>query len=1573
MFRYLRSAPKVLRSYFAPPERRPSRKEKFLRPLQLEHLEDRSLLAAVNLNVAIDDLLQAHFSSASPPSSSETFTFTKSTDPALAEIAVGASVGAGIADLELENVSLTFSNLAYVAGAWAGNVKVEAESGVLFPGLLDIPVEDGDDAGNFGVVGNINLSVGNATSRLALDDIDAEEIGIPAFLDIQFTSLALNFGDFRGNDNSNTLEAGIDFVGLDTGVDELNELMASDNPLFQLTLEGHADTSWNLAAIEDSVDDSNPSDFVSAFQEELALEVGTDLQDGLSLNVAGKIFHVGDIAGTASYHTVTVAGETSGYVAVKGSFRLANEELGGRGPKFEIAFAISDLGPLQFYITKSPSETPDAVEPPPGTIVVESASFGVIFSKTIEQLQSVIDYSATAATTPVASGDKFSVTLTIKDHDLEEGDSFAIVEANGSPNYVGEYEVDSVLGNKVTVLMDTNPGPFAGPASIIRRTIKDPLDLRDDGLRTGISIPGSLQDWNDNLDESVRELLVAGDDHWAQMFENMVIGGGATLSISDIPDTVLLMDVNVYLDTHLRAMLLGNLILADGVVQVPASLYGDLSDLFEGNGRLLFLADVGQVDLLLDDSLVTLRGEASFATIEDNSNPPKVIGLQIALEGGVDLNIPEATTITLEGQTTLAFLSPDTGPELRIDLGFDAALSETNIGDIAAARGIFHVAIDVPNDLENPQLGPAEVWGAAILTTQFDFLDKVSLDVNASAVLRVNSSSSAKPSEVLTDASDNDVEVALPKESFALRLDGSADFSINNGSVARLDGIFVLEFGAEGFNVALFDEGVNGKVQAASIAIGPAGSRILEFGVFGFLAIREDGIAADMVLTADANLPLNLAHLEADAVFIVNTTGKQVAFDIPGGLDPNHRATGLSVTIPAAAPASPEAVLNAGLDNLINGSPSWTAGSAGPYGVVFLTGEMDLLSVLTVDVSGYFLLSKDLVTLKASYSADANFLNLAKASAHGTLSYNSQGEFTMDVFAGAQLGPDWINIHGSADLDISYVDSDGVGSQGDRNRQLNVTGSLDVGLTIDIDPFPKVNLDIDVLTVGYKSATGEITVSVSYPEPFWDEECFDTVIFGEVCIPYPNVRMSPYTFSIGTLMATTVPPPDPVLGQVDASGVLTLNVGPNAAARKLLVDEMNEDVVIESPKAGSITVTMFGYSKTFDGVTRILIADMGAGKDAVEIKSSVSTPLEVHFGDGDDRLRNAGSGAVTAYGDAGKDRLDGGSANDSLYGGTGEDIIDGKGGQDLIEGGDDGDKLVGGDGADTIRGGKGGDLIAGDMAEVTSVFADEAKTILTSTEFATKASANGGNDSIEGGDDIDIIFGGRGGDNISGNVGNDRLFGGDGKVTFANTTVTVDSSDLSQDGDDRMTWTVGDGNDVIDGQSGSDTLDILGTDASAEQVTVSANGTGFTAGVGLESLSADRVEVSNIEGRGGSDKFTINDLTTSLLRQINLKLGSDSVQDIVEVNGTSGADVYSISTPLANVLRIGVPSGVTIDGPWGRAGSAGVQWRHRGPIHRAHRGLLRLRGRVQDHRPRGRGRHQPRRPRRHHHRLRFGR
>ena len=156
-------------------------------------------------------------------------------------------------------------------------------------------------------------------------------------------------------------------------------------------------------------------------------------------------------------------------------------------------------------------------------------------------------------------------------------------------------------------------------------------------------------------------------------------------------------------------------------------------------------------------------------------------------------------------------------------------------------------------------------------------------------------------------------------------------------------------------------------------------------------------------------------------------------------------------------------------------------------------------------------------------------------------------------------------------------------------------------------------------------------------------------------------------------------------------------------------------------------------------------------------------------------------------------------------------------------------------------------------------------------------------DNIQGGDDADFIVGSSGSDTIT-----------------------------SGAGDDQISWAVGDGNDTVDGQTESvtgDTLNIFGTD-SVQQMTLASKGAGFTATIGAETLSVDGIEVSNLEGRGGSDRFTINDLTTPML--VNLKLGSDIVQDDVIVNGSSSGDVFSMNT-VGSAFRVQKTGGVTID------------------------------------------------------------
>lgn len=1574
--------------------------------MRFEPLEQRLLLSA-DLNPVINDFLGTLDKNAAQPAQIE-FDYVQGDGV----ITIGNSVGGTGADIALEGVTLTFSDLVYdnANARWDGQVGVEAISATLFPDLLDVAVTDdgndttnGDDADAFAVAGVINLvddADDGTVDRLHLDDIDAEAIGWPKFLDINFTELELNFDKFRVNNDDNSLHLEVALTGLDTGIDTLNQLLAADNPLFGLRIQGSAAVTLDLDEIETAVAGA------SALEAALAAAVATDL-DGLTGLISGKLFGLGSIEAGFIYQKVTVdpdgagplAEETATYLAIEGGFSFVDLQDegglagGGRDLRFDIAFAFSDLGPLQFFLSGGPIKR---FEPTTG-LTIEEAHLGVRFNTTIEDLQTETDFMATAASVEqieTAPGVFVSrVTLTIAGNDLAIGNDFRIRNADNS-NYDGEFKVFAVNGDQVTYEVSNDPGLFIGDAEIIRLTITDPFDLRDAGLESGIAPPDDIFVWRAQLDAAVTNQIQAGDDIWAQLFGEVVLGGGATLSIDPIPDTVMQLKVDLMIDTDLRILFGGNLSFLDGLVEFPATLYADLSDLFEGSGRFLFLADLPEVPLL-DDPLLVLRGEVFFEalaaanvfdalvtqdggfweielelaldnpsdeydvgdnavvfsagasafngtfevididddantiTVRSDTNPGAwtagavrqvanenalLGGFRIGMQGGIDLNIPAVTTLTLEGEAELEFMVPAAAAEdeLLIDLSFDVTLSETNVGNIGRANGKFHVSVDA-EDLDSNPLDAVEIWGAAILTTDFGFLQTVGLFASASGLLRINTSASDKPAEILRDVGNNTVLVALPAQSFALRLDGSVDFRIDfNGdhnfalseSAFLVEGIFVLEFSAEqGFNVAIFDEGGGGTVAPATLQLGPAGNRLLTWDVFAFLAIRSDGFAANMVLSTNRALPLDLASLEATAALVVNTTGRDVSFTIPGGgTDPN-RPTGLFLTIPKAGPANPSEVLEQlNLQDLIEGD-AWTDSLApGPYGVVFLKGSLELLSVLDLDVSGFVLLSADVVSLEVNFSAAGNFLNLASASATGTVFLSSEGEFEVDVHGAVQLGPDGFNISGSADLEISFLDNNGRASGGNGHYVLDVDGSLRVSGEIFFIPLPTATVG-----VGYDSDSGDISVSVGpVPVPGWDSACWDA-FFGEVCVYWPTIDFRNVDFSVGSLKATPVPPPPPVLGQVDGNGVLTLNVGASAGARNLLVGEINETVIIDRV-GNAIQISMFGHSQTFSGVTAILIADMGSGSDFVDVRSSVATPLEVHFGAGNDRLRYLGSGAVLAFGDDDDDRLEGGSADDRLFGGSGDDLVDGGGGQDWIEGGDDGDTLIGGEGDDTIIGGRGNDLIAGDLAVVEGS--------ATSAVIRTTASAAGGSDVIQGGDGVDIIFGGSGSDSITGDAGADSLFGDDGTVTILvnrpELLPAVTPANLGFGGNDRFSWFVGDADDIMDGQTGSDTLDIFGTDGSSEQVTVSAKGAGFAAAVGAEALSVDGVEVSNIEGRRGGDTFAINDLTASVLRQINLKLGNDSAQDAVVVNGSSSDEVFAIA-PIGNVLRVQKTGGVTVD------------------------------------------------------------
>jgi len=98
---------------------------------------------------------------------------------------------------------------------------------------------------------------------------------------------------------------------------------------------------------------------------------------------------------------------------------------------------------------------------------------------------------------------------------------------------------------------------------------------------------------------------------------------------------------------------------------------------------------------------------------------------------------------------------------------------------------------------------------------------------------------------------------------------------------------------------------------------------------------------------------------------------------------------------------------------------------------------------------------------------------------------------------------------------------------------------------------------------------------------------------------------------------------------------------------------------------------------------------------------SLSQVNEIRFfgNGGHDLFVNDTSVRSFAFGQAGNDRLIGGSGRDLLMGGSGKDRLYGNAGADILVGGSDNDRLYGGGGRDLLIGGLGADTLQGGTGE----------------------------------------------------------------------------------------------------------------------------------------------------------------------------------------------------------------------------------------------------------------------------------
>jgi Ca2+-binding RTX toxin-like protein len=182
--------------------------------------------------------------------------------------------------------------------------------------------------------------------------------------------------------------------------------------------------------------------------------------------------------------------------------------------------------------------------------------------------------------------------------------------------------------------------------------------------------------------------------------------------------------------------------------------------------------------------------------------------------------------------------------------------------------------------------------------------------------------------------------------------------------------------------------------------------------------------------------------------------------------------------------------------------------------------------------------------------------------------------------------------------------------------------------------------------------------------------------------------------------------------------------------------------------------------------------------------------------------------------------------------------------------------------------------------------------------IATMLDGGDGNDDLAGGSGAETLRGGDGNDSIDGNRGNDVA--------------------LMGAGDDTFTWDPGDGSDTVEGQDGVDTMLFNGANI-AEKVDLSANGNRlrFFRDIAGITMDTDGVEQVDFNALGGADLVTVNDLTGTDVKNVNVDLaatggGGDGQTDHVAVDGTGGNDAITVSGDGAGVTVSGTAAEVAI-------------------------------------------------------------
>jgi hypothetical protein len=314
--------------------------------------------------------------------------------------------------------------------------------------------------------------------------------------------------------------------------------------------------------------------------------------------------------------------------------------------------------------------------------------------------------------------------------------------------------------------------------------------------------------------------------------------------------------------------------------------------------------------------------------------------------------------------------------------------------------------------------------------------------------------------------------------------------------------------------------------------------------------------------------------------------------------------------------------------------------------------------------------------------------------------------------------------------------------------------------------------------------------------------------------------------------------------------------------------------------------------------TALQIADVTLDADG-----AADTVTAVGTEDADDVAVSSPDGGMTVSGLAAVTHVSGGESLDSVD-------VDARGGDDAVTAsvelaGPATVHAIGGTGLDTatyqgtgladaiqvLPGADGITAVSGTSAPVDAAVEDlhvqglgGADTIagFNGPVGATQLTLDGGSgdDQVRGTNLPETLLGGGGNDLVDGNFGADTARLGIGADAFQ--------------------WDPGDGSDTVEGEGGTDVLDFNASNAD-ESIEIAPNGARVRLfrNIGTVTSDFDGIEGVDLAALGGTDAITVNDVTGTALRTVDVDLsgslgGPDGSPDTVTVNGTGGPDTVEL-------------------------------------------------------------------------------